>query len=81
MICTDQNMQMRRQEEAGNVFWTCEVNFEHEIYFFIVLKNRNNFHDHDPSHGFEADMTPEEIFNMFFGGGEINLSTISTLIL
>lgn len=24
---------------------------------------------HDPSHGFEADMTAEEIFNMFFGGG------------
>ena len=23
----------------------------------------------DPSHGFQADMTAEEIFNMFFGGG------------
>lgn len=27
------------------------------------------FYEHDPSHGFESDMTAEEIFNMFFGGG------------
>lgn len=30
---------------------------------------RRGFHEHDPSHGFESDMTAEEIFNMFFGGG------------
>ena len=31
---------------------------------------RRNHHGrrHDFTHGFEADMTPEEIFNMFFGG-------------
>ena len=29
----------------------------------------HGFYEYDPSHGFEADMTPEEIFNMFFGGG------------
>ncbi|PAV80256.1 hypothetical protein WR25_08803 [Diploscapter pachys] len=28
-----------------------------------------DFFDHDYAHGFEADLTPEEIFNMFFGGG------------
>ncbi|PIC34291.1 hypothetical protein B9Z55_013991 [Caenorhabditis nigoni] len=27
------------------------------------------FFEHDYAHGFEADFTPEEIFNMFFGGG------------
>lgn len=31
-------------------------------------RNRHGFYEFDPSHGFEADMTPEEIFNMFFGG-------------
>lgn len=30
--------------------------------------SRHGFYEYDPSHGFEADMTPEEIFNMFFGG-------------
>ncbi|XP_041363843.1 dnaJ homolog subfamily B member 14-like [Gigantopelta aegis] len=25
--------------------------------------------DHDYSHGFEGDISPEELFNMFFGGG------------
>lgn len=39
----------------------------------------HGFYEYDPSHGFEADMTPEEIFNMFFGGGEkyfeVNKST------
>lgn len=30
---------------------------------------RSGFYEHDPTHGFEADMTAEEIFNMFFGGG------------
>lgn len=27
------------------------------------------FFEHDYAHGFEAEFTPEEIFNMFFGGG------------
>jgi len=31
--------------------------------------HRSGFYEHDPTHGFEADMTAEEIFNMFFGGG------------
>jgi len=31
---------------------------------------RGGFHEYeDPSHGFQGDMTAEEIFNMFFGGG------------
>jgi len=30
---------------------------------------RSGFYEYDPTHGFEADMTAEEIFNMFFGGG------------
>ncbi len=29
----------------------------------------SGFYEYDPTHGFEADMTAEEIFNMFFGGG------------
>jgi len=28
-----------------------------------------HFYENDPTHGFESDMTAEEIFNMFFGGG------------
>ncbi|CAI5449257.1 unnamed protein product [Caenorhabditis angaria] len=28
-----------------------------------------SFFEHDYAHGFEAEFTPEEIFNMFFGGG------------
>ena len=32
-------------------------------------RGRQGFHEHDPTHGFESDMTAEEIFNMFFGGG------------
>ena len=32
-------------------------------------RGRNGFYEFDPTHGFEADMTAEEIFNMFFGGG------------
>jgi len=33
-------------------------------------RGRHGFHgDNDPTHGFESDMTAEEIFNMFFGGG------------
>lgn len=32
--------------------------------------NRGGFYEYeDPSHGFQGDMTAEEIFNMFFGGG------------
>lgn len=31
--------------------------------------HRSGFYEYDPTHGFEADMTAEEIFNMFFGGG------------
>lgn len=32
--------------------------------------HRHGFYEYDdPSHGFQADMTAEEIFNMFFGGG------------
>jgi len=32
--------------------------------------NRQGFYEYeDPSHGFQGDMTAEEIFNMFFGGG------------
>ena len=34
-------------------------------------RGRHGFYEHDPTHGFESDMTAEEIFNMFFGGGEI----------
>jgi len=40
-----------------------------------VRSRRGHHHHHgfyeydDPSHGFQADMTAEEIFNMFFGGG------------
>ena len=33
-------------------------------------RGRHGFYEHDPTHGFESDMTAEEIFNMFFGGGE-----------
>ena len=39
------------------------------------VRSRRSHHHHgfyeydDPSHGFQADMTAEEIFNMFFGGG------------
>jgi len=32
-------------------------------------RSSHGFHDHDPSHGFQGDMSAEEIFNMFFGGG------------
>jgi len=32
-------------------------------------RGRHGFYEHDPTHGFESDMTAEEIFNMFFGGG------------
>ena len=35
----------------------------------IVHYRRSGFYEYDPSHGFESDMTAEEIFNMFFGGG------------
>lgn len=32
--------------------------------------HRGGFYEYeDPSHGFQGDMTAEEIFNMFFGGG------------
>ena len=37
--------------------------------FCNFLLSRSGFYEHDPSHGFESDMTAEEIFNMFFGGG------------
>ena len=33
-----------------------------------VIKQKQDEYD-DPSHGFQADMTAEEIFNMFFEGG------------
>lgn len=32
-------------------------------------RSNGGFYEYDPTHGFEAEMTPEEIFNMFFGGG------------
>jgi len=33
-------------------------------------RSNNGFYQYDdPSHGFQGDMTAEEIFNMFFGGG------------
>ncbi|KAK0398196.1 hypothetical protein QR680_002469 [Steinernema hermaphroditum] len=34
-----------------------------------VRRGNNDFNDYDIGHGFEADISPEEIFNMFFGGG------------
>lgn len=43
-----------------------------------VLNFSHGFYEYDPSHGFEADMTPEEIFNMFFGGGKPALSVRSS---
>ncbi|VDM68952.1 unnamed protein product [Strongylus vulgaris] len=30
---------------------------------------RGDFFEYDYTHGFDAEFTPEEIFNMFFGGG------------
>ena len=33
-------------------------------------RGRHGFYEQDPTHGFESDMSAEEIFNMFFG--EIN---------
>ena len=33
-------------------------------------RTRQGFYEHDPTHGFESDMTAEEIFNMFFGEGK-----------
>eukprot|EP00093_Oithona_nana_P006497 06497.XXX_171405_172296_1 [CDS] Oithona nana genome sequencing. len=33
-------------------------------------RTRHGFYENDPTHGFESDMTAEEIFNMFFGGGQ-----------
>lgn len=41
----------------------------------ISARSRRSQHNHgfyehdDPSHGFQGDMSAEEIFNMFFGGG------------
>jgi DnaJ family protein B protein 12 len=32
-------------------------------------RGRHGFYEQDPTHGFESDMSAEEIFNMFFGGG------------
>jgi len=32
-------------------------------------RSNSGFYENDPSHGFQGDMTAEEIFNMFFGGG------------
>merc|ERR1719232_2284107 len=32
-------------------------------------RGHHGFYEYDPTHGFESDMTAEEIFNMFFGGG------------
>eukprot|EP00088_Acartia_fossae_P018534 TRINITY_DN2070_c2_g1_i2.p1 TRINITY_DN2070_c2_g1~~TRINITY_DN2070_c2_g1_i2.p1 ORF type:complete len:390 (-),score=75.76 TRINITY_DN2070_c2_g1_i2:107-1276(-) len=38
-------------------------------------RRTNGFYEYDdPSHGFQGDMTAEEIFNMFFGGGMPNSS-------
>jgi hypothetical protein len=42
------------------------------IFVFISSRRgrQNGFYEYeDPSHGFQGDMTAEEIFNMFFGGG------------
>lgn len=35
----------------------------------VSRSSRHNHEHEDPSHGFQADMSAEEIFNMFFGGG------------
>ncbi|XP_045597887.1 dnaJ homolog subfamily B member 12 isoform X2 [Procambarus clarkii] len=32
-------------------------------------QNRNSYNHHDFTRGYESDMTAEELFNMFFGGG------------
>jgi DnaJ family protein B protein 12 len=34
-----------------------------------VSRRRNDFYDYDVGRGFEAEMSPEDIFEMFFGGG------------
>ena len=36
-------------------------------------RGRQGFYEHDPTHGFESDMTAEEIFNMFFGGSKCTI--------
>ena len=51
------------------------LNYEFIDWLHIVLvrsrrTQRSGFYEYeDPSHGFQGDMTAEEIFNMFFGGG------------
>ena len=42
-------------------------------------RTRQGFYENDPTHGFESDMTAEEIFNMFFGGGE-SIQTFKVLV-
>lgn len=32
-------------------------------------RRHNDFYDYDVGRGFEAEMSPEDIFEMFFGGG------------
>ena len=38
-------------------------------YHLCRRGRHGHFYENDPTHGFESDMTAEEIFNMFFGGG------------
>ena len=40
------------------------------FFIFFCSRGRHGFYEHDPTHGFESDMTAEEIFNMFFGGSK-----------
>ena len=37
-------------------------------------RGRHGFYEQDPTHGFESDMSAEEIFNMFFGEIDFCLS-------
>ncbi|VDK45259.1 unnamed protein product [Anisakis simplex] len=49
-----------------------EKRAQYDLYGADGPRRRNNdneFYEYDYGRGFEAEFTPEEIFNMFFGGG------------
>ncbi|KAJ8313190.1 hypothetical protein KUTeg_009258 [Tegillarca granosa] len=60
----------RRKNTIGNAFAVLSDEGKRRKYDMYGPEQEQTSHrEHDYSHGFEGDISPEELFNMFFGGG------------
>ncbi|KAJ8317979.1 hypothetical protein KUTeg_003070 [Tegillarca granosa] len=75
----------RRKNTIGNAFAVLSDEGKRRKYDMYGPEQEQTSHrEHDYSHGFEGDISPEELFNMFFGGGfpsiTVEVDIINTIL-